>query len=236
MNIIAFDTTCASSTVAILSDGATVSEISVDSSASHSQTILPIIDQAISSANMSIEDFKFVACSVGPGSFTGIRIGIATAKGLALPTKLKIIPVPTLLALAYNVSDRDSIICPIIDARRGQVYFSLFRWLNKEIAPLYNDACFLFDQVLELVSSLNQKIIFVGDAVPLYADQILKAGFSMADESAWQPRGASVAIASTHLLRFNPYITILPFEPIYLKLAQAERELLEKLGGDNLGN
>lgn len=231
MNILAFDTTGKSSAVALFSDDVLMAEIVVDSFSSHSQTILPTIQKVLLDCDFSVSDLDYVACSVGPGSFTGIRIGVATAKGLALPTDLKIIPVPTLLALAYNVFDSNAIICPILDARRGQVYSNFFRFVDGLPTTLGKEGCFLFDDVFQRALDFGEDVIFVGDAVSLYRERILSDKLSVASEDCLLSSGKSVALAGSFILNDNPDIVNAPVEPVYLKMAQAERELIEKNGG-----
>ena len=128
MKILALDTTGNVSSVALIDDEKLIGEYTINYKMTHSQTIMPMIDEIVKMTELDLKDIDYIACSQGPGSFTGLRIGAATAKGLALGLNKKIVPVPTLDALAYNIFETDKIICPIMDARRSQVYTALYMW------------------------------------------------------------------------------------------------------------
>ena len=130
MKILGIDTTGQTAGAALLDGDRLLAEFSLNYKLTHSQTILPMIAELLERTETAREDIGFIACSAGPGSFTGLRIGAATAKGIALALGRPVIPVPTLDALAYNVYETDGIICPIMDARRQQVYSAFYTWTD----------------------------------------------------------------------------------------------------------
>ena len=136
MKILAIDTTGQTASAALLENGVIVAEYSINYKMTHSQTILPMIDEICKKIELDLYTVNYIACSCGPGSFTGLRIGAATAKGLALGGNIDVVAVPTLDALAYNVFDTDAVICPIMDARKQQVYTAFYQWRENEFCRL----------------------------------------------------------------------------------------------------
>lgn len=225
MKILAIESAALSAGAAVLEDGKLLSEQFLNCGLTHSQTLLPLVDGALSGAGKKIEDMDAVAVSAGPGSFTGVRIGMATAKGLALGAEKPVICVPTLLALAYNVAYYDGFIVPIMDARRGEVYTASYYCQDgelQEIAPM---------RAMPLTALLAEldTAMFVGDGVAVHRDKIKE---EMGEWAQFAPahllyeRAASVAMAAESLKPVSPHVA----EPFYLRLSQAEREYMEKNG------
>ena len=132
MKILAIDTTSLVASVALVNDNKTIAEFTTNYKKTHSQTIMPMIDYLKNMVELELDTVDYIACSSGPGSFTGLRIGAATAKGLSLALNKKIVPVPTLDAIAYNVFMNENLIVPIMDARRNQVYTALYTWEDNQ--------------------------------------------------------------------------------------------------------
>jgi len=224
MKILAIDTSALTATAAILADGKLVGEISTTTALNHSVTVMPMIDELLKKVNMDISEIDLFACSEGPGSFTGLRIGIGTVKGLAYGLSKKVVGVSTLLALAHNISFTDSIIAPIMDARRGQVYNALYKFTGDELCEITPPRAISIE---ELCSELNEKTIFVGDGVSPYKDKISEL---MGEKALFAPpqhmlqRAGSVAYAS---LSKTP-IDAEELTAVYLRKPQAEREREEK--------
>ena len=128
MKLLAIDTTGQTASVAVLEDDTLLAEYTINYHMTHSQTIMPMIEQICNMIKLNKNEIDYIACSCGPGSFTGLRIGAATAKGLALGLDISVVAVPTLDALAYNIFDTSAVICPIMDARRQQVYTAFYQW------------------------------------------------------------------------------------------------------------
>lgn len=237
MKIVAIDTSCITSTVGILENGVVLAERMTNYKLSHSESIMPLVDGVFSSLKMDISDIDCIACAVGPGSFTGLRIGVATAKGLALATGKKIVPVPTLMALAYNIFDSRNIIASIIDARRGQVYFGFYRWENGVLTRLSDEGCMDLGLVVEKGMEIAKThggvdVVFVGDGAILHRETLEeKDGVLVAPLHLHACRGASVGALAFHLIDTEKDIFDKAVEPLYMKKSQAEVERELKLGG-----
>lgn len=223
MNILAIESAAQSAGAAVVCGDKLLSEQFLNNGLTHSQTLLPLVDAALSAAGKTVQDMDAVAVSAGPGSFTGVRIGMGTAKGLALGAEKPIILVPTLMALAYNVVSYSGIIVPIMDARRGEVYTATYHAENgvlEEITPM---------RAIPLVSLLEEldTALFIGDGVPVHRETIRKA---MGDAATFAPahllyhRASSVAMAAQNIAAVSPHEAA----PFYLRLSQAEREYNEK--------
>lgn len=230
MKILAIDTSALTATAAVLSDETLVGEMSFTTSLTHSQTIMPMIDELLSRASLTIADIDLFACSVGPGSFTGLRIGIGTVKGLSYGIGKKVCAVSTLEALAHNVAFANCIISPIMDARRGQVYNALYRWENGRLVCLKEPRAL---SVEELCAEIDSDVIFVGDGVKVHREKISSALGSRAHFAPPQhclQRASSVAASALNKEGIDPA----SLTAVYLRKPQAEREREEKLSGKDL--
>lgn len=233
MKILAIDTTGQTAAAAIVEDDKLIAEFTLNYKLTHSQTILPMIAEICEKSETKPEDADYIACSCGPGSFTGLRIGAATAKGLALALHKKLVPVPTLDALAYNVFETDKIICPIMDARRSQVYTAFYRWNSQELCRLTEMMAISIDEVIQMAQDYGQKIIFLGDGVPVHQKKLsLYPTFIYAPAHCSLQRAASVGALAMVLAKEGKAVEGNAFELIYLRKAQAEREREERLQGE----
>ena len=236
MKILAIDTTGIAASAAIVSDGKLLAESFINFKLTHSQTIMPLIDDVVKKTDTDLKDVDYIACSEGPGSFTGLRIGAATAKGLALGLNKKVITVPTLDVLAYNIFGTDNIICPIMDARRNQVYSAFYKWADNELIRLSDYMAEGIDLIIEKALEFNKKVIFLGDGVPVHGAKLEKqAGFIMAPASLMIQRASSLAIAAEVKANKGEAINGSEFEVMYLRKSQAEREREEKLASQEDG-
>ena len=225
MNILAVDSSALTATVAVLSGGEIKGEMSFTTSLTHSETIMPMIDEVLKRTNLTIKDIDLFACSEGPGSFTGLRIGIGTVKGLSYGLEKKVCGISTLEALAYNISYTDMLIAPIMDARRGQVYNALYKYEDRKLVTVTGPRAL---SVEELCSEINEKVIFVGDGVKVHKNKITellgeRAVFAMPQHCLQS--AASVAYAALCKAPVNPE----DLSVVYLRKPQAEREREEKL-------
>lgn len=226
MNILAIDTSSVNATVALMNDERLIGEYLISNKKTHSQVIMPMIDELLKKCSVDICDIDVFATGIGPGSFTGLRIGIATAKALCQAQNKKIIGISSLSSLAANICDSEKIICPIIDARRGDVYNSLFK----------NGKCIQSDRAVnidDLLKELSGKdTLFLGDGVLCHKDKIIeKMGGNayFAPASHMLSKASSIAnLAYERAMQndFDDYHTILP---IYLRSCQAEREYNERV-------
>lgn len=224
MKILAIDTSALTATAAILSEDVILGEISVTTKLTHSQTIMPMIDTLLERTSLDINDIDLFACSVGPGSFTGLRIGIGTVKGLAYGTGEKVCGVSTLEALAYNIPYCEYTICPIMDARRDQVYNALYKWDNGTLSCIEEPRALSIE---ELCTSITGDALFTGDGVNVYKERITalmgeRAHFALPQHRL--QRGASVAYAALNKEGIDPS----QLAAVYLRKPQAEREREEK--------
>jgi len=225
LNILGIESSAVSAGAAVVSDKKLISECFLNRGLTHSQTLMPLIDAALKNAGMTINDIDLIAVSAGPGSFTGLRIGVGTAKGLAMPGDKLTAAVSTLKGLAYNLPTVSGIIAPIMDARRGEVYNTLYKWEGDkllEVAPMRALP------VTELANELLQSgAVFVGDGVPVHKQtltELLGDKAQFAPEHLMYQRASSVAMAAEGMAGI-PADDLLP---IYIRKPQAERELEEK--------
>lgn len=230
MNILAVDTSALTATVAIIKDGVSVFENNITNALTHSETLMPMIDYALKSVKLTVNDIDLFAVSCGPGSFTGIRIGVSAIKALAYATDKPVYGINTLSALAYNLSVVENIpICPIMDARRSQVYNAIYKFENGAPIEVVPPRALSIE---ELCSSITEKTYFVGDGVNVYKDTIIKL---CGDKALFAPphltlqKASSIAYAAMVAQKEN-YLTPEALEVIYLRKSQAEREREERNG------
>lgn len=231
MNILAIECSAGPVSAAVVSDKKVLSSSFSDIKLTHSQTLFPIIQNAVSACRLKFSDIDAVAVATGPGSFTGLRIGIASAKGLAEPKNLICVGVSTLLAAAYMFLGENAVICPVIDARCGQVYNALIKVEGDTVTRLCEDRAILINDLIGELKSTDGKIILCGDA----AQAVFSAAHGIknvmkAPLSARLPSAVGVALYAAHAIETGEYTDAAGLMPVYLKLPQAERELREKKG------
>jgi len=224
MNILAIETTGAVASVALVSPERIIAEFSINNNMTHSALLMPLIDTMLHSAAFDKRDIGYIACSSGPGSFTGLRIGAAAAKGLAFALSRRIVRVPTLDALAYNVfSGASEVVIPIMDARRGQVYTALYGQQKDGLHRLTEDMACDFDHVAQLAADTGKSIVFLGDGCAVHADKI--AAMENARIAPLQHLLQRAASVGTFAMRTaEAAIDPADFEPAYIRQSQAERE------------
>ncbi|MBQ7036528.1 MAG: tRNA (adenosine(37)-N6)-threonylcarbamoyltransferase complex dimerization subunit type 1 TsaB [Clostridia bacterium] len=227
MKILAIESAAKSAGAAVFCGSTLLSEQFINTGLTHSQTLMPLVDAALSLAGVSIGEIDGVAVSCGPGSFTGVRIGLGTAKGLALGAGKPLYSVPTLLALAYNVVSYKGMIVPIMDARRGEVYTATYRSDGETLTEITPMRAIPLSDLLEEV----EEAMFVGDGVMVHKAAILD---KMGERAHFAPdhllhhRASSVGLAAMAVEPKSPH----EVEPFYLRLSQAEREYMEKEKGN----
>lgn len=208
-------------------------EYTVNHKKTHSQTLLPMLDEVARMIELDLDTIDVVAVSAGPGSFTGLRIGAATAKGLGLALKKPLAAVPTLHGLAYNLCGADGLVCPIMDARRGQVYTGIFRFRGNDIVVLEDQMAVSIEELAGKLSAYGERVTFVGDGVPVFRELLedrLLAGKEIvfAPSNMNRQRAASVAALGIRYYKEGKLQTAAEHEPEYLRLSQAERERKER--------
>jgi len=234
MKILAIDSTAKVASVAI-SDGETpIATYSVNAGLNHSETLLPMIVHALETAKMTVDDIDAFALSAGPGSFTGVRIGTSVIKGLAFGKDKPCIPVSTLAALAYNMKGYRGFICPVMDARRSQVYNAVFYGDGERITRIKEDrAIALCDLEKELAVMVEDgtDIYFCGDGYDLAIENINNDNIRTTPVILRDQKAYSVACIALKTYNNNPYgdYADSSLKPVYLRLPQAERERLERL-------
>ncbi|SFR73562.1 tRNA (adenosine(37)-N6)-threonylcarbamoyltransferase complex dimerization subunit type 1 TsaB [Anaeromicropila populeti] len=231
MIILGIDSSGLVASVAVLRDGEIIGEYTINYKKTHSQTLLPMLDELVKMLELKLEQIDAIAVAGGPGSFTGLRIGAATAKGLGLALDKPIVSVPTVDSLAYNLFGTDKIICPIMDARRNQVYTGLYEFQGKEFNVILQQNASSIEDILLKVKEVGRDVIFLGDGVPVYQEiiqSILKTGYFFAPPHLARQRAASIAALGAVYFDKGVCESAQEHKPVYLRLSQAERELLEK--------
>ena len=230
MKILAIDTTSLVASVALVDEKKTIAEFTTNYKKTHSQTIMPMIEYLKNMVELDINTVDYIACSSGPGSFTGLRIGAATAKGLAFAVNKKIIPVPTLDALAYNVFMNGEIIAPIMDARRNQVYTAFYEWKNGKFARISDYIADDIKLVLKKLSEFDKNVMFLGDGIEVYKNTIMdfNSNFIFAPSHINAQRASAVGALAIKYAEMGGEVSPRDFELIYLRKSQAEREFDER--------
>lgn len=231
MKILAIDSSGLVASVAWLEDDTLVAEYTVNYKKTHSQTLLPMIDELVRMTEQELAEIDAIAVAEGPGSFTGLRIGAATAKGLGLALDKPIVGVPTVDALAYNVFGYEETICPLMDARRNQVYTGLYRFCAEELVTLQPQNVMALSEIIAQVNALDKPVIFLGDGVEVYKEQIkeqINVPYQFAPAHCNKQRAAAVGALAQVYYRAGRVQTAEEHAPVYLRLSQAERERLER--------
>ena len=229
MLILALDSTAVTASVALCRDETPIASFHVKNGNTHSETLLPMVEAVLKTAGFTVDDIDLFACSVGPGSFTGVRIGVATIKGLAFGKNKPCIGVSTLEALALNAVPFDGIICPVMNARRGQVYNALFRYEGDALVRLCPDRAL---SALELDAEMAEKdkpFALVGDGVEEMTRVAVKTAPKRISSLLTDQNAVSVARCAYNAFLNGQRGTDAELNPIYLRLPQAERERLARL-------
>ncbi len=227
MKIMAIDTSAVCASVAIV-EGETIRSLcSTNAGLTHSRTLLPMIDAALENSETALSDIDCFACSVGPGSFTGIRIGIAAIKGLCDGTGKRCLPVSTLEGLAQNLAGQSVLACAVMDARCKQVYTALFDVEGTAVTRLTEDATLTIDALGEQLKAYDKPIVFVGDGAAICEKAL---GYPAAQPLLRFQNAASVAFVAQRKGSAAQGCTAQELQPVYLRLPQAERELRKKQG------
>lgn len=234
MKILALDSSGLVAGVALTEDDTLVAEYSTNYKKTHSQTLLPMLDEIRKMVELDLHSIDVIAVSAGPGSFTGLRIGSATAKGLGLALGVPLAAVPTVDALAMNLYGCEKLICPMMDARRSQVYTGLYTFEKKEegygLCAQLPQCALPVQELAERINALGREVIFLGDGVPVYREmlaQLLTVPYSFAPASCSRQRAASVAVLGGVYAKEGKLVSADAFAPEYLRMSQAERERME---------
>lgn len=232
MKLIVLESSGLVASVAIVEDNKLIGEYTTNFKKTHSQTLLPMLDAVVEMTETDLADVDAIAISGGPGSFTGLRIGSATAKGLGLALNCPIISVPTADAIAYNLYGVSDLICPLMDAKRNQVYTGLYTFEEGEFKVLCPQKAVGIEEIVAEINATGRPCVFLGDGVPVYKDYI-DANLNLKAEYAplhltYQRAGAVGALAKVYF-EAGKIQTAVEHKPEYLRLSQAERERAAQL-------
>ena len=248
MKVIGIDSSGLVASVAIMEDDKLVAEYTINNKKTHSQTLLPMLDEIVKATGLDMKEIDVIAIAAGPGSFTGLRIGSATAKGLGLALKKPIVPVSTVDALAYNMYGTDYLVCPIMDARRNQVYTGIYEFVKENVQGgeddkkasisfckyqlnVIQEACAVsIEEITQTLNETGRKVIFLGDGVPVFAEQLkslMTVPYSFAPAHLALQKAGCVASLGMEKFRDGIFEDAASHSPEYLRLSQAERERKE---------
>ena len=232
MRVLAIDSSGLTATVAIVEDDTTIAEFTINYKKTHSQTLLPMIDEMVKMVEADLNTIDAIAVAGGPGSFTGLRIGSATAKGLGLALGKPLIHIPTADAMAYSIYGCEDIICPIMDARRNQVYTGIYRFQEHKLVTVEAQMAVPMAEMIEKLNARGEEVVFLGDGVPVFGKMIqenLKVPYSFAPAHVNKQRAAAVAALGGIYVKEGKIVTAMEHVPEYLRVSQAERERAQKL-------
>lgn len=230
MKVLSIDSSSKVATAAILEDNILLGEYVLNNKKEHSVILLPMIENLLKDCNLSIDDIDGYVVSKGPGSFTGLRIGMATIKGMSFGSNKPYISLSSLEGLAYNLINFDGIICSVMDALRENVYAAVYKSINNTLEPLLNPTSMELSDLLDYLKKYNEKVIFVGDGVIKHKEYILN-NFT---NPIFPPDSFNIIKASTiaeiGINKLKQGLSDNPNSgPVYLKKPQAERERERRL-------
>lgn len=234
MLIFGLDTCCMPATAALCDGEKLAAEFVLNCGKTHSQKIMPQIENMFESLGITCADIDCFAAACGPGSFTGVRIGVATLKAMAHAFDKPCVPVSTLMALAQNVVYFPDIICPILDARRNQVYTAMFEGGADGLKRISEDSAIKLDELLEVLKEEDRDVLFLGDGIFVHRDKIKeelgdKANFAAPNLN--MNMAGSVALLGMQAYERGESKSYSEIVPSYIRLSQAERERREKENG-----
>lgn len=220
--------------MALSEDDNLIAEYTVQYKKTHSQTLLPMLQEICRMVELDLDTVDAIAVAAGPGSFTGLRIGSATAKGLAFAMNKPIVPVPTLDGLAYQMYGAGDLVCPIMDARRNQVYTGIYEFvpdqdgrLGYDMRVIREQCAVAFDEIAEALNELDRRVIFLGDGVPVFRErmaQMMRVPYTTAPAHRGRQSAAAVAALGGIYYEQGKAVSGAEHTPEYLRLSQAERE------------
>lgn len=236
MKILALDSSGLVASVAVAEEETVIAEYTINYKKTHSQTLLPMLNEIKKITELDLSTIDAIAVAAGPGSFTGLRIGSATAKGLGLVLEKPLVAVPTVDALAYQVYGCTDVICPIMDARRNQVYTGIYEFVitefgNYDFHILEKQCALAIEELAEKLNTLERNVIFLGDGVPVYREMLtslMKVPYHFTPAFMNRQRAASVAALGIQYYKEGKTQSAASHAPVYLRLTQAERERKEK--------
>ena len=236
MKILALDSSGLVASVAVLENDNCIAEYTINYKKTHSQTLLPMLDEVSKMIELDLNTVDAIAVAAGPGSFTGLRIGSATAKGLGQALDKPLIGIPTVDGLAMNLYGTDKVVCPLMDARRNQTYTGLYEFIRKdkeyELSVMKEQCAVALDEIIDSINALGREVIFLGDGVPVFRAQLeekITVPYSFAPASCNRQRAAAVGVLAFSYAEMGKMEKAEEHMPDYLRLSQAERERKEEM-------
>lgn len=231
MKILGIDSSGLVASVAIIEDNQLLAEYTINHKKTHSQTLLPMLDEIVRMIELDLNTIDVIAVAAGPGSFTGLRIGSSTAKGLGQALDKPLVHVGTVDAMAYNLAGHQGLVCPIMDARRNQTYTGVYRFVGFDCETVLEQCALGIEELIEFLNTQQESVTFLGDGVEVFREIL--------EEKLLQlPRFAPAHLNKQHAgavaylghLRYlaGEFETASEHRPDYLRLSQAERERLDK--------
>ncbi len=232
MIILSVDSSSSTATCALVKEDKILGEINLNDKKEHSVILMDLIDSLLSRCNLTLDDVDGFAISEGPGSFTGLRIGMATIKGLAFGSNKPCLAISTLDTLAYNVINFNGIICPIMDALRGNVYTNLYKNNNGKLEAISEANCLSIEELVSILKEKNEPIIFLGDGLVKHKDYLLENlnNLSFAPLNSNYPKASSLGELALQLFNSGETQELNKIAPVYLRKSQAEREYEARMG------
>ncbi len=231
MKILSVECSAGPASAAVSENGRILSSAFCNVKLTHSQTLMPMIENVLKNSLSTIADIDGIAVAAGPGSFTGIRIGISAVKGLAAAKKIPCVGVSTLEAMAYGYLNQNCIVCPVMDARCNQVYNALFRVENGVVTRLCDDRALMCDELADEIkkTDFSLPIYIIGDGADLFYPYVceLPQTYSADEFHHWQ-NAVLVALCAQKYFENDRIIPAADLLPVYLRLPQAERELKKR--------
>lgn len=231
MKLLALDSSGLVASAALTEDENLIAEYTIQYKKTHSQTLLPMINEIKQMVELDLSTVDAIAVAAGPGSFTGLRIGSATAKGLAFALNKPIIPVPTVDGLAYQMYGTDSIVCPIMDARRSQVYTGIYEFVEEKgeyaLRTLKGQCAVSFEEIADALNRIGRKVVFLGDGVPVFKEdmqKVMEVPYVLAPAHRNRQSAACIAALGAVYYAQGKMVSGAAHMPEYLRLSQAERE------------
>lgn len=235
MKILSVESAALVASAAICDDDKLICEVFSNTAKTHSQTLMPMIDSVLVQSGTELSDIGLIAVSIGPGSFTGLRIGVSAVKGLSHAAKIPIVGISSLCSMAYNLPFCEHLISPIMDARRNQVYNAVYEWENDTLNELTPPRAIGIDELLDELLQKNRRVVFLGDGVSPHKEHIKEKLGDMAvfaPASASLQRASSLAAPAQKLFDEGKATNCFELAPVYLRKSQAEREAEEKEKGE----
>ncbi len=235
MKILALDSSGLVASVALVTEDQVIGEYTINYKKTHSQTLLPMLDVMFKQLDMDVSEIDAIAISGGPGSFTGLRIGAATAKGLGLALDKPLIHIPTAEGMAYQMYGVEGIICPIMDARRNQVYTGMYEYVLEDgiqkFRVIKEQMAVSMEELIDQLNTMGRAVVFLGDGVPVQEKNIretLKVPYQFAPALCSRQRAAAVGALAVNYYHMGKIETAAEHKPDYLRVSQAERERAER--------